>query len=220
MRSPFAIACCLPALAVAQDVDFDAVDEADALVAAAQAAADAGDWPTARRLAEEALALDDSAATAAVRLVLVRALAAEGATESAQYELRQYLALPLDDADRLAGQALEASLDATARKESRAAARVRSGAWRRDGIGLIVGGLAPVGVGAWFIGTDARWAWQGQPSGTWALIGAPTLAAGVALEIAGIACLADPQVRAMRRTLGLALVPGRDGAQLTVGGRF
>jgi hypothetical protein len=63
-----------------------------------QAAVDAAResrWTEAQELAETVLTLDDGPATAEARVVLARSLEVRGQHQSALYEIRQYLALPL-----------------------------------------------------------------------------------------------------------------------------
>ncbi len=215
-----AVTACRPALARADDdVDFDLVVAADTKVADAQAAAAAGDWETARELAEEALALDDSLATAPARLILVEALRLDGALDSALYELNSYLALPLTPEARADAERLDDELSReVARQERRSARRVPS---KGAGIGLLVGGAIPVAGGAYLLGNDIAHLSQGTESGTWAIIGSPTLAVGLVLEVAGAVVLSrsrtQPAPGATVQAPTILPTVGSDGRAVTLG---
>jgi hypothetical protein len=95
-----------------EEGDFDRLDRADDLVRQTLAAAEAGDWEDARRLAEDVMFIDDGYATGPARVVLVRALEREEAYDSALYELKRYLTFPLTGEERTTGERLQRRLEA------------------------------------------------------------------------------------------------------------
>lgn len=167
-----------------EEGDFDRLDRADAVQEDAIAAAMAGEWRKARDLAESALALDDSFATARARLVLVEALEHEEQFDSALYEIGRYLDLGLPADQHEQGLRIRSRIEAL-----RARAAHRSDR-RGAGLALVLAGAAPLVIGVGFVGNDVYWAEAGVPSGTWAAIGVPLVAVGVALDITGIGLLA------------------------------
>ncbi len=215
-----------PMPVLAEDGDFDRLERADVMQEQALAAAEAGDWETARSLAEAVLTLDDSYATAPSRYVLVRALEYEKSYEAALYELKRYLEVEdLTEADR------KAALRARDRIEAKGA-----GTWRgrkqqarppsaRTGVALMIGGAATLVLGTGFVGVDVRWASLGVQSGTWAAIGAPLLAAGLALDVVGLitvlrATTGGPKstaARLRRPALFLGVTPTAGGWMLSLG---
>lgn len=181
-----------------EEGDFDRLDRADETVALAVAAADAGNWEEARRLAEEVMFLDDSYATAPARVVLVRALENEEAYDSALYELKQYLELPLTDEERASAERLGARLEARKAGTYRRPRRPldRNG---RIGLGLVLGGAVPAILGGSLLANDLHWASIGVQSGTWAAIGTPIMIVGLAIDIVGIVVLS--RSRAVQATV-------------------
>ncbi len=228
-----ALALLLPRPAPAADPagdegDFDRLDRADRLTDEAVAAAKAGDWLTAKELAETVLTLDDSYATAEARWVLIQALEWEGLYDASLYELQRYAALEGLPEDRLAeAERLRERLE-----------RKRDGTWRPGagrgaqlgpGIALIAGGAVPLIVGLSFVGNDIHHASVGVESGTWAAIGTPLLITGLALDITGIVLLARPtraapSASAARRrappALGVTFGRTPEGWHLAVSGRW
>ncbi len=216
----------VPAGVRAEDGDFDRLDRADELQDEALAAAEAGDWETARALAETVLTLDDSYATAPSRYVLVHALEAGESYEAALYELKRYLEVEgLDDADRRAAERAQERIEAKAAGTWRGRGRALPPLGRRGAIGLMIGGAAPLVLGATFVGADVRWASLGVQSGTWAAIGAPFLALGLTLDVVGLVGLvragraapAPAAARLRRPVLHLAATPTDGGWMLSIG---
>jgi hypothetical protein len=214
-RGPIAALALILALSVAPGLaradgdgegDFDRLDRADELTAQAMAAADAGDWVTAKQLAETVLTLDDSFATAQVRLVVVRALEREGLYDAALYEVRQYLALEIDDAQRVEGQEFERRIEAKQAGTWRAPRRPGALRSQAPGIAMVIGGAVPIVVGASFVGNDIHWQSQGVQSGTWAAIGTPLIVVGATLDIIGAILIARPP---KPRPSGSATLQGR-----------
>ncbi len=194
-----------PMRARAQSADFDAIDQADVLQKQALKAAREKNWTLARSLAEEVLTLDVSFATAPSRLVLARALQQEENYPGALYELRQLEQLD-GVADKIVEEVAElrAETEALQARAERLAARPEGGDDRNAGIGLLVGGAAPLVLGGLFVGTDINHAAQQEESGTWAVIGGPILATGVILEVVGAGLLARSRRSARAASLSSA----------------
>jgi len=184
--------------------DFDQLSEADTTMQAAIDAAEAGDWAEARRLAEIVLALDDSYATAPARSVLVQALENEGSLRSALYEARRYLELELKPDRRETGERIERRLT---RLVEGGGTAVPTRSAKGPGIGLLIGGAAPIVAGGWFLGTDIQYAAQGTDSGTWAAIGTPMLITGAALEVVGAVLIGQAGKESKAAAGAIAPVP-------------
>ena len=207
------LALLLPRLTQAEDGDFDRLDRADRLMDEAVAAAKAGEWLTAKELAETVLTLDDSFATAEARWVLIQALEWEGLYDASLYELSRYAALEglpeerQGEAERLQAR-LVSKRDGTWRPGRARAARLA------PGIAMVAGGAVPLIVGLSFVGNDIHYASIGVESGTWAAIGTPLLITGLALDITGIILLARPPAPRRGATVARRPAPKHLGIQV------
>lgn len=231
-----ALALLLPRTALAADPaegddgDFDRLDRADRLMDEAVAAAKAGDWLTAKELAETVITLDDSFATAEARWVLIQALEWEGLYDASLYELSRYESLEglpeerVQEAERLRTR-LEGKRDGSWRPGPGKGRASRLG----PGIALVAGGAVPLIVGLSFVGNDIHHASTGVESGTWAAIGTPLMITGLALDITGIILLARPpgprpEASVARRhrapSLGFAVGRTEQGWHLALSGRW
>jgi hypothetical protein len=131
---------------------------------------------------------------------------------------------PAMDSERGGDGAADRVLPREERERGRSAAAMRVRQQRGAGLALVVGGIAPLLLGGWFIGTDASYASQGVDSGTWAAMGTPMMVGGAVLEIAGIAAIATAGQGAGRPRVAArlvpALAPSPDGLRAGIVGRF
>jgi len=145
----FALAT-IAAPVAASAADSDAVRAAQ-IQAEARDAHDAGDQDKALRLCTRAIALDPGPATWLAQQLRIEILEERGELDEAWEHLRAYLALDgLFPEHRAWGEEADDRISA-AREAAAAQARRTATLQRGAGIGLIVGGAVPLGVGVGFL---------------------------------------------------------------------
>lgn len=176
-----------PAVSLAGDGDEDPARAAQ-IQEQAKEALDADQYVDAARLAARAVGLDPSLSTWLARQVRIEALEALGRYEEALTHIEEYLDLDgLFAEHRSWGKESRQRIrDALVAASAAGAAKAQRGA----GVGLLVGGAAPLGVGLGFLANYGRLGGDFQTYGGWAQSGAVLLGVGVALEAVGLILVA------------------------------
>jgi len=180
-------------------------------------------------------------------MVLVQALDREHQYGAALYELRCYLDLDVSDEARTRAERILVRLEELKARGTRGDQRAKPRTERATSpprarskrasepslagaVGLLVGGAVPAAIGLGFVGTDVYWSSQQVESGTWAAIGVPLAAVGLALDVAGLVALihrsrlrarsSAAQLSAPQPSIHVGVARAGSRWQLTLGGAW
>jgi tetratricopeptide (TPR) repeat protein len=154
----------------------------------AKEALDDGRLDEAGRLAGRAVELDPSLSTWLARQVRIEALEQQGRYEAALTYIEEYLDLDGLFAEHRAWgkEARQRIRDAMSAGATRQAEATRRGL----GVGLVVGGAVPLGVGVGFLANYGRLGGDFDTYGGWMQTGVALLAVGAAIDVVGAILLA------------------------------